>query len=99
GDLLHLAFTDIEISATRFQEYVNTGNTAGFLAEVLAGDDRLQGDLDAPLNDLLRGFAGKDVVSGAGGNDTLDGGSGNDQLWGGNGNDSLIGGGDNDYLD
>jgi Ca2+-binding RTX toxin-like protein len=65
------------------------GNTAAFLSQLFAGNDRITGTQFA---DVLRGFNGSDTLDGGAGNDRLEGGLGNDNLTGGAGNDTLLGG-------
>ena len=64
-------------------------------AELLSGDDRLQG---SKYNDRLDGGAGNDFISGGRGNDTLLGRTGNDIIHGEAGNDRLSGGKGIDFL-
>lgn len=71
-----------------FMSYFKTGDEAGFLTEVLAGDDFVLG---SPFNDVIVSYAGADLIRGYGGNDTLIGHEGSDTLDGGYGNDLLIG--------
>src|SRR5882724_2118236 len=79
--------------AATARNFVNSGNSQGFLAALFAGSDSISG---SPLDDNLSGFNGNDTIAGLGGNDTLIGGAGLDSLVGGTGNDSMDGGAGND---
>ncbi len=50
-------------------------------------------------NDLMRGFAGRDLINAGDGNDDIGGQAGDDTLYGGNGNDNLQGDAGNNLLD
>src|SRR5262249_13678007 len=58
-----------------FLDYVNSGDTAGALADIFDGSDSIKG---SNFGDYLIGYAGNDTLNGGGGVDTLEGGSGND---------------------
>ena len=81
-------FLDINMPVAQFRAFMNAGNSQGFLAAALAGNDTLIG---SQFDDYLQGFKGNDFIAGdaslGGGNDTLDGGLGADTMFGSEGND------------
>ncbi len=80
----------LSMSVAQFRAFVNTGNSQGFLAAALGGNDTLTG---SAFSDYLQGFAGNDLIQnnpGSPDNDTLDGGTGADTMDGGDGNDLYI---------
>jgi Ca2+-binding RTX toxin-like protein len=91
--LVSLLLSEMDVAAASLFDLAAAGDTDGFLALVLAGDDMIVGtsanDSFFGLSgaDILRGRAGKDRLEGSGGNDTLDGGMGADRLIGGSGLD------------
>ncbi|NJO80434.1 MAG: calcium-binding protein [Cyanobacteria bacterium RM1_2_2] len=88
--------TGLPLPQIRFQN----GKALGIRQIGGNGSDRLIG---TPLNDVLKGGSGNDVmISGFGqaqfGVDRLEGGGGNDRLISGRGNDILVGGSGNDWI-
>lgn len=62
------------------------------------GADELRPLAVAPIEQVICGLGGPDVLLGGGSAETLDGGSGNDVIWGAKGNDFLFGGPGSDRL-
>lgn len=93
--------TEINYSAAQFYQQASTGDTAGTLGQIFAGDDNFVG---GNLDDGLTGFAGHDNLSGGSGTDSLAGGDGADHLWGqsvtggSDGADLILGGAGGDYI-
>ncbi len=78
-------------------QFLLVPNDGTLIENAIGGDgsDRMFG---TPLDNLLAGWRGNDVMDGGDGADTLDGGAGNDALDGGLGSDLLDGGAGNDTL-
>jgi Ca2+-binding RTX toxin-like protein len=56
-----------------------------------ASSNRLNGDIDAFVNDVILGLDGDDFINGLSGNDSIQGGNGRDTILGGDGVDTLFG--------
>lgn len=80
-------FTGLSINVQNMAARVLAGDGKGFLSLLLSKNDSVHG---SPLDDYLKGFAGKDVIKAGRGDDTLAGGAGNDTLYGGAGSDSFV---------
>ncbi|WP_419799923.1 M10 family metallopeptidase C-terminal domain-containing protein [Terasakiella sp.] len=89
-----LTNSEIEIFASGSDNFSLTGQTSGFVGQIIADP--------SANNDLLKGAAGLDYIFGADGDDTLQGGSGADVLSGGAGSDTFyfeLGDGDDSIRD
>jgi Ca2+-binding RTX toxin-like protein len=73
----------VTIQGTSGADYLYSNSAA--IIDGGAGDDQLQGSVDA---DVLRGAAGNDFITGGTGNDVIDGGPGSDYLSGQTGSDT-----------
>ena len=89
---------------TTFLADLETGDSAGAMALIFGGPDKMTGSTGG---DVLYGYAGADTISGAGGadvifagigNDKVDGGAVGDVLFGDKGDDLLLGGAGVDVL-
>ena len=96
-----IAVTDLDVSASQFQHWVDTNDNFTALHTVFAGDDAFTGTV---FDDYLEAYEGNDVLYGGAGADTLVGDGGNDHLYGqsasggSDGADSISGGNGADYI-
>jgi hypothetical protein len=98
----------VKFNGQRF--YFRTADVKRIVADLGAGDDRVEVDRDSAMikkplglwgdggDDSLAGAAGDDRLLGGDGDDSLVGGPGHDQFDGGDGDDTLMGGRGNDGL-
>jgi Ca2+-binding RTX toxin-like protein len=69
----------VSFDGSQFMRWVNTNATQEAFATLFAGNDNITG---GPNADVLRGFAGSDLMQGSGGDNRLFGGEGNDIIYG-----------------
>ncbi len=93
GDFLFVNGFGNTASAPQVYNFVRQGQGVALFTYLARGNDRFVGTSDS---DVMRAFAGNDLLLGKGGNDTLFGYSGNDRALGGFGQDTMLGGPGND---
>ena len=69
--------TGLSLSASQFENWIQSNNVNAFSAALLAGDDTISGNTG---NDDILGGLGNDELHGSGGDDSLNGGAGADTL-------------------
>lgn len=69
----------VAFDGSQFMRWVNTNATQEAFTTLFAGNDNMNG---GPESDLLRGYAGSDLMQGNGGDNRLFGGEGNDIIFG-----------------
>jgi Ca2+-binding RTX toxin-like protein len=95
GGQLLFEVTGASVPVSQFLTWVANDDNIGAVSTILAGDDQITG---SPFSDLLRGWAGNDVIVAGDGEDDIDGGTGADTVNGGLGNDRIRDAGGTNYL-